>query len=682
MNYIIRFAIALLTLLLLSCTNANKTNLSQPKNDSIKKYLELASNNALPFKKRKGCNDKIFSLVLKMNNSLEKRKFCKSILSNCFLFKDWDKYKILSRVLFQDSKKENDIYYIALSQRSIGNYFYEKQILDSSYYYFLKAKKNYLKVNEKKEYAIIEFKIALIQYLNNDYIASELSLKKAYIILSKLDDYKRTCDVLNEQGLVNIGLKNYDLAEKNYFDALEIINNHKNDFYIKEFNLYEVCLGNLAFLYTKKKDYINSCYYCKKTLLTKDLKHKDPELYSNTIEILAWSKMKLNDDKDLSKLFLESLSIRKKLNILYRISDSYYDLSEFYLFKKDSILAKKYAEKALFYGLKSKTSYSILNGLRQVGYTNKNRAQQCIDEYDIKSDSLLDVERKTRNQFYKIQLDVDEITQEKDNAIIQKWVIASMMSCILLIVILLFVIFYQKSKQKEVKLLQAQQKANEETYQMFLNQQALQDEAKTVEKKRIALELHDNILNKLASIRFNLYPITQKNDPEIQKNAEKHVNRIKDVEDEIRTISHDFSNDLFAEAYSFKIILQKLIDEQNKLYPDTQYRLELEEKINLDSISSKIKMNMYRIIQEALYNVHKHAKATKVAVAIIQDENNICISILDNGIGFDTAKTKEGIGIKNIKLRIKQLSGKISVISSTKHGTAINMAIPIVTINK
>jgi len=66
-------------------------------------------------------------------------------------------------------------------------------------------------------------------------------------------------------------------------------------------------------------------------------------------------------------------------------------------------------------------------------------------------------------------------------------------------------------------LLQAQQKANEETYQMFLNQQALQDEAKTVEKKRIALELHDNILNKLASIRFNLYPITQKSNPEIQK---------------------------------------------------------------------------------------------------------------------------------------------------------------------
>jgi len=93
-------------------------------------------------------------------------------------------------------------------------------------------------------------------------------------------------------------------------------------------------------------------------------------------------------------------------------------------------------------------------------------------------------------------------------------------------------------------------------------------------------------------------------------------------------------------------------------------------------------MNLYRIIQEVLYNVHKHAKATKVAVAIIQDENNICVSILDNGIGFDTSKTKDGIGIMNIKLRIKQLSGKISVISSAKYGTAINMSIPIVTINK
>lgn len=157
---------------------------------------------------------------------------------------------------------------------------------------------------------------------------------------------------------------------------------------------------------------------------------------------------------------------------------------------------------------------------------------------------------------------------------------------------------------------------------------------------------------------------------------------MKDIENEIRTITHDFSNEMFAEGNSFRILLEKIFEDQNKLYPETQYRLELVEGINWDNISSKIKMNLYRIIQEGLYNIHKHAKASKATVAIIQDENNICMSISDNGNGFDVAKTKEGIGIKNIKLRIKQLSGKLSINSSTKHGTYINMAIPIVTINE
>ncbi|MBC7524486.1 MAG: two-component sensor histidine kinase, partial [Flavobacterium sp.] len=251
-----------------------------------------------------------------------------------------------------------------------------------------------------------------------------------------------------------------------------------------------------------------------------------------------------------------------------------------------------------------------------------------------------------------------------------------------LIVILLFIIIRQKYKQKEAKLIQGQQRANEETYQLMLNQQALQEEAKTIEKKRIALELHDNILNKLASIRFNLYSLSQKNDAKTIQNALTHVDKIKGVEDEIRTITHDFSNDIFAATYSFKIILEQLIAEQNKLYPKTKYHLELEEGINWDTISSKIKMNLYRIIQEALYNIHKHAKATKAVVALIQDENNICMSIQDNGIGFDVSKIKEGIGIKNIKLRISQLSGKITINSSTKYGTAINVAVPIVTISQ
>jgi signal transduction histidine kinase len=678
MNYIIRFAIALLTLLLFSCTNSNKTALSQPKNDSIRKYLELASNDTLSFPDRNKYNKKAFSFIDLSKNDTLTRYYLFQISVNYSSSFNKKKYLKISSCHFEKSKKANDTLNLARYYRYRAAYFNKLSVFDSSYFYCLKSEKLYRKTNDKFGLAKVYLCKGGVLYSVNNYLEAELWFNKALSLLKKTKYKDRLVLTYLNLGLVEFQLGNYDSSIKYYKVGLKIIDDNKVK--TNEVNKAYIYL-NMGYLYDKKRDYKKSRIFFKLANNCKNIKRDNPNLYISILENLAQNSMNNNNFNGLPKQFFKILnsSLINDYNVPFNCR---MDLSNFFLKIKDTINAQKYANEALLVARKSKVPYNILNGLRQVGYTNKNRAQQCIDEYDKKIDSLLIADRKTRNQFYKIQLDVDEITQEKDNAIIQKWVIVSMMSGILLIVILLFVIFYQKSKQKEVKLLQAQQKANEETYQMFINQQALQDEAKTIEKKRIALELHDNILNKLASIRFNLYPITQKNDPEIQKNAEKHVNRIKDVEDEIRTISHDFSNDLFAEAYSFKIILEKLIDEQNKLYPDTQYRIELEEKINLDSVSSKIKMNMYRIIQEALYNVHKHAKATKVAVAIIQDENNICISILDNGIGFDTSKTKEGIGIKNIKLRIKQLSGKISVISSTKHGTAINMAIPIVTINK
>jgi len=71
MNYIIRFAVVLLTLFLLSCKNSNNTSLSQPKNDSIKKYLELASNDTLPIPDRNKYNKKAFSFIdLSKNDTL------------------------------------------------------------------------------------------------------------------------------------------------------------------------------------------------------------------------------------------------------------------------------------------------------------------------------------------------------------------------------------------------------------------------------------------------------------------------------------------------------------------------------------------------------------------------------------------------------------------------------------
>ena len=89
-------------------------------------------------------------------------------------------------------------------------------------------------------------------------------------------------------------------------------------------------------------------------------------------------------------------------------------MSNFYFKREDTINAQKYADKALLTARKSKQPYNILNGLKQVGIVNKEKAAKCIIEYDVRIDSLLNKERGERSKFLKIQLETDEIQQEKE----------------------------------------------------------------------------------------------------------------------------------------------------------------------------------------------------------------------------------------------------------------------------
>jgi two-component system sensor histidine kinase DegS len=84
----------------------------------------------------------------------------------------------------------------------------------------------------------------------------------------------------------------------------------------------------------------------------------------------------------------------------------------------------------------------------------------------------------------------------------------------------------------------------------------------------------------------------------------------------------------------------------------------------------------YRIIQELLNNIQKHAKAQKAFVKIIFSAENIHVSVKDNGIGFNTQNVSDGIGIKNIKARIKFLDAKYK-LSSSSNGTSFSMDIPV-----
>ena len=88
-------------------------------------------------------------------------------------------------------------------------------------------------------------------------------------------------------------------------------------------------------------------------------------------------------------------------------------------------------------------------------------------------------------------------------------------------------------------------------------------------------------------------------------------------------------------------------------------------------------MNIYRIIQEAFNNINKYAKASKIEFIFKAEQGFLCLEIIDNGVGFNVRKTKNGIGIKNMMDRAQTINGIFLITSKPNSGTRIKLNVPI-----
>jgi signal transduction histidine kinase len=95
-------------------------------------------------------------------------------------------------------------------------------------------------------------------------------------------------------------------------------------------------------------------------------------------------------------------------------------------------------------------------------------------------------------------------------------------------------------------------------------------------------------------------------------------------------------------------------------------------------MSDDLKLNIYRIIQEQLNNVYKHASASRVQIKIQGKKGNIHVSISDNGIGFEIGMKKNGVGIVNIVNRVESFNGEVNFETNPGVGCKLEFTIPMV----
>ncbi len=208
----------------------------------------------------------------------------------------------------------------------------------------------------------------------------------------------------------------------------------------------------------------------------------------------------------------------------------------------------------------------------------------------------------------------------------------------------------------------------------MLTQQDKIEEGRAQEKKRISEELHDGILGRLFGTRLSLDSLNENIDQDTVKNRSGYIKELKAIEQEIRKISHDLNAD-FVSGSGFFDIIKALVENQTKAY-NLKYELYKNDDIDWEDIPNKTKINLYRIIQESLQNIYKHADAKLVKINFELKNNFILLEISDDGSGFDINRVKKGIGLKNIASRVNDLGGDLDINSMRGKGTTVLVLIP------
>jgi len=106
---------------------------------------------------------------------------------------------------------------------------------------------------------------------------------------------------------------------------------------------------------------------------------------------------------------------------------------------------------------------------------------------------------------------------------------------------------------------------------------------------------------------------------------------------------------------------------------NTVFETDIDPGIDWENMPNTHKVNVYRIIQEALQNVNKYSRAGYVTVRIKKNNDTILLAIADDGIGFDTRIAAEGIGLKNLRKRSELLNGNLEIESAIGKGTSIRV---------
>ncbi len=662
-------------ILLFGCSKKKSVDDSDAvQTDSLSIYLSLANDVNLSYNEKQLYNKKALNIIIgQKDDSLNKVNLFK-IANRYYNMSDWDSYKSTSYLILDRSEKSKDSVNLAKAYTYLGDYYLLKSVSDSAYMNYYAAEKIYVRINDELNLAKTYSNKANLQYQEGALFESEVTIFKALKILKKLKNVSNQLyDCYNTLGILYNDREEYNKALEFHNKALEIL---KDKSIPAELQLEATSLNNIGFVYLGMKNYRKAKYYFHEGLIQDNLYHGDTKLYAMLLDNLAYAKLGMRESDGLPEQFYQALKIRDSLGLTSGVILNKIHLSKYFAFKQDSVNALKFSKEAVELSRSSESPSSLLESLKQIAQVDPKNASIYSKEYIQINEKLQKTERKMGEKFSRIEYETNEIKDQNSNLQEKNKTLVYVFSICTLLGLFFYVYKTQQAKNRELLFKQEQQIANENIYNLMISQQNEIELARIKEKKKVAQELHDGVLGRMFGIRISLDSLDKVNETEAVAKRKKYLNELKNIEQDIREISHDLNREKSELINNFVAILGKLFEDQRNTY-SSKLITTFDPDIKWELISNTLKINLYRIIQEGLQNCNKYAKADIIKVELRNENEILVLTIEDDGIGFNTKKTKNGIGLHNIEYRATEGKGTVTIKSAKGEGTILTVKIPI-----
>lgn len=495
---------------------------------------------------------------------------------------------------------------------------------------------------------------------------------KSLKMLEELKDYKEMASAYNNIGYILKSQEQYDRALEYYEEAIRLLEKTDNKKWLPFF------LDNIGELYYLKGQYAKALPYHERSLALREITKNKAGLDAS-YSYFGVTYHKLGQAEKALEYFVKALRIREEAGNKHGIANSANNIGALYLEKKNYKEAEKYLKLALQVAKEIGYPESISDAsehLWQVYKANGNykEALEIHTLFKLMADSVSNTE--TRNSSIKKDLQYQSEKKEeaaKRKAEIkeaihqeeikrQKLIYISISGAIALGLLSSLLLFNRKRLKEKNK------------FQRQLNEQQKEQanavmETQEQERKRIAEDLHDSLGHLLSTVKLNLQ--TQ---PVQQKQVDGSLSLLNQASEEIRNITFNLMPRTLEEGGLIPALNELASKVTNAGAVKVFLHVHDMEKFILEKQSQ---FNIYRIVQEAVNNILKHASASEINIQVLGQSDHITIMIEDDGKGFNPETNKGGKGLKNIVTRSLWLKGNINIDSTPGKGTTITTEFPV-----